>query len=265
MALRWVCCWVTYMAHVEAELGALPWRLRLSPSQVWPTSWSCWTSTWSLTPCTGFSPSEISTGKRWTLWWRSRTSSPPARMKSCCKQWISPRRDLIYTCRSIQTLIILSWMLNTCFTPFMSDFSSGIWAALLLTKQRPDLLQSRQDSGRRDPGEERQGWGTDIAIIYGLFNYAKKKRFNYAKSSYRLFLDLPLMKDDICASIFALLLPTDEAAKGGGSSDASTLSQPATKWPSLWPSVRLIRVQKISCSRMFCSVCGWSRKRRSLP
>lgn len=53
--------------------------------------------------------------------------------------------------------------------------------------------------------------------------------FNYAKSSHRLFLDLPLMKDDICASTFVLLLPTDEAAKEGAASDTSTLSEPATK------------------------------------
>lgn len=44
-----------------------------------------------------------------------------------------------------------------------------------------------------------------------------------------LFLDIPLMKDDICVSTFALLLPTDEAAKGGGALDTSTLSEPATK------------------------------------
>lgn len=53
--------------------------------------------------------------------------------------------------------------------------------------------------------------------------------FNYAKSLYRFFLDIPLMKDDICVSTFALLLPTDEATKGGGALDTSTLSEPATK------------------------------------
>lgn len=50
-----------------------------------------------------------------------------------------------------------------------------------------------------------------------------------------LFLDIPLMKDDICVSTFALLLPTDEAAKGGGALDTSTLSEPATKWPHTCP------------------------------
>lgn len=137
---------------------------------------------------------------------------------------------------------------------FVTFFFSGIWAALLLTKQCPDLLQGRQDSGRGDPGEERQGWGTDIVVIYGIFNCAKL--------SYRHFLDLPFMKDDICASTFALLLPTDEAAKGGGASDTSTVSEPAAKWPSLSPSVHLRHVQKISCSRMLYSVCGWSGQRR---
>lgn len=113
---------VTCVARVWAELGLSPDGRASRPSQAWPTSWSCWTSTWSLTPCTGSSPSEISTGRKWTLWWRSRTSSPPARMKSCCKQWISPKSDLIYTCRYIQ--VDAEYSLNT----------SHVWFPLFLLR-----------------------------------------------------------------------------------------------------------------------------------
>lgn len=71
----------------------------VSLSQAWPTFWSCWTSIWSLTLCTGSRPSETSTRKKWTLWWRSKASSRPARMRSCCKLWTSLRRGWMSTSR----------------------------------------------------------------------------------------------------------------------------------------------------------------------
>lgn len=49
--------------------------------------------------------------------------------------------------------------------------------------------------------------------------------FNYVKSSYRLFLAVPLMNDDRCASTSAFL---DEATRGGASA-SSTPAEPATK------------------------------------
>lgn len=52
--------------------------------------------------------------------------------------------------------------------------------------------------------------------------------FNYVKSSYRLFLAMPLMNYDRCASTSAFLLPIDEAARGGASA-SSTPAEPTTK------------------------------------
>lgn len=74
-------------------------RAGLCLCQAWRTSWSSWTSTWSLTPCTGSSPSETSTRKTWAPWWRSRTSTLPARTRSCCKPWTSPRSGWTSTSR----------------------------------------------------------------------------------------------------------------------------------------------------------------------
>lgn len=52
--------------------------------------------------------------------------------------------------------------------------------------------------------------------------------FNYVNSSYRLFLAMPFINDDRCASTSAFLLPIDEAARGGASA-SSTPAEPATK------------------------------------
>lgn len=134
--------------------------------QVWHTFWSCWTNTWSSTPCTGSNRSEISTRRRWTLWWRSSTSTLPVRIKSCCKQWTWPRKDWISTFRYRLHVTLPPSLKFFCFfnghisghgVLYLHSICSppaGVWATSLLLKQRPYFLQSGQDSSWGDSRKE---------------------------------------------------------------------------------------------------------------
>lgn len=79
-----------------------------------------------------------------------------------------------------------------------------------------------------------------------------------------------LMKDEICVSSYSFIteLPFPPPEKAGGTSDDSTPTDPASKWPSVWdqnlrrtvkwgeyaPDQRKKCVKKISCIRSVCVV-----------